>query len=129
MNPMRTAYLAAVSARWSGAQLRDARANWRMFEERREELEALVTAYRRDNWQKDLAGKCHNSPGSLAGMCWLYAGNAPDFLYVDFEEHFQTFFLRRGILAYLKLLCEAREAAAAAPEPTLPLPFGLTPAA
>ncbi len=88
--------------------LRDARRNWHVFEEVREDLLEWVKLYHRDSWL-NVGEKCHSADGTLTGLGWLAGRNLHQL--IDFEENLQTCFLRRGLVSYLKLLLRDVEAA------------------
>lgn len=107
--PDRAEYIARCAARWDGPYMRDARRHWTTWVEIHDRLlESIVVPYLRDNWAKDLAGTCHNRPGTLTGYCWMMAdafAAQPGALgpLVDFNEPSQSVFLSRGLLIYLEL--------------------------
>lgn len=115
-------YREAVELRWARAALQDALMNWQLFEEHREKLAAWVEHYRRD-CQFQVGEKRHNPTGTLTGMAWLMAHSVAEQTagkgslgpFIDFEEHFQRCFLRRGLLIYLTLLLKEREPEAETP--------------
>ena len=84
-------------------------------------LEALHDL-RRDPFLKDLAGKFHNSEGTISGMLWNLQTNLnPDrsslWPLLDFEEHHQKVFLRRGLVVYCGILLdELKRESETAPE-------------
>jgi hypothetical protein len=99
-------YRKQVEQRWGGWSLQDALRNWHFFEEHKEALIGWLEHYRRDRWFS-VGEKCHNSSGTLTGMVWLASKQLPGL--IDFEEHFQACFPRRGVIAYLTLLLQERE--------------------
>ena len=104
-------YKAACRVRYGREPLRDALANWADFEERRADFAIWLEHYRRDP-RMTIGVKEHNPGGTLASLVWvMQVALEPDrsclLPCLDFEEHFQTVFIRRGLLIYLNLLQEA----------------------
>jgi hypothetical protein len=105
----RAEYLALCKARWSGPALGDARHNFNDFNEINEHLVEAMRAFHRDPMQEDISGKCLNPDGTLTEFLWkLQTGINPDKSslrpLLDFEEHFQKVFLRRGLVIYCTLI-------------------------
>lgn len=98
----RAAYLIACGQRWSGAQLSDARRNWRVFEENNESIVAVLAPYLRDNFCEDLGGKKHNPEGTLTAWLWKCSDCPENWWVWDFCEHYQKCHLRRGLIEYCK---------------------------
>ena len=101
-------YKAACKERYAGFLLRDALANWADFEERREDFTAWMNHYRRDP-RLTIGAKEHNPTGSLKALVWvMQTALEPDtsclFPCLDFADHHQAVFIRRGLLIYLELL-------------------------
>ena len=104
----RVNYVAECEKRYGGWTLQDALDNWFDFEERREVFGQWCDHFRRDP-QLRVGPKAHNPAGTLTGMVWvMQSALDPDrsclHPCLDFEEHFQVFFIRRGLMAYLTLL-------------------------
>ena len=111
---IRTRYIQQCRARWGGWALSDALSNWHGFEEIRETLIEAMRIYHLNPFLEDLAGNCHNSDGRLTSFLWqLQEGIQPDKRrldpLLDFEEHFQKVFLRRGLVIYCTILSEELE--------------------
>jgi hypothetical protein len=102
----RARYREMVAFRWYDEPLKDARRNFRLFEEHRAELEEIVRPYLRDNWCEDMAGKCRNPDGTLTGWLWKCTEVQENWWIWDFCNHYQRCHLRRGILQYCHLLIE-----------------------
>lgn len=100
--------------RWGGDALKDALSNWRGFESLRSDLTEALRVFCRDPFLQDLAGKCHNPKGTLSDFLWKlqsalqpHKGRLDPLL--DFEEHFQKVFLRRGLIIYCHALLHEME--------------------
>jgi hypothetical protein len=105
----RVRYNAECDQRWSGPAGQDARRNWAHFEEMRDDLTRVLRAFRVNPFLKDVAGKAHNPEGTLRDFLWkLQAAWQPDKgcldPLLDFEEHFQAVFLRRGLVIYCEMI-------------------------
>jgi len=103
-------YRQSCQQRWGRIALRDALDNWEDFEELRETFTTWCEHYRRDPMMY-VGQKAHNPDGTLTSMVYvMQAALAPDKSHLhpclDFEEHFQTCFIRRGLLIYLTLLLQ-----------------------
>ncbi len=115
----REVYALHCNQRWGGPALADAKRNWTHFQSIHAQLVEAMRAYRRDPFQEDVVGRKHNADGTLTAFLWnLQTALAPAesslFPLLDFEEHFQRVFLRRGLLIYCSMLLreiEAKEAA------------------
>jgi hypothetical protein len=97
--------------RWHGVALNDAISNWSLWKEWREYLVEAMNRFLHNPYQKDLGGKCHNPEGSLYQFLWnCQAAIQPDNRrldpFLDFEEHYQKIFLRRGLLIYCEDLID-----------------------
>ena len=106
-------YKASCRERYHSWTLRDARENWEIFEEQRETFRSWCDHYRRDP-QMMVGAKAHNPQGTLASMVWvMQVAIEPDRSRLcpclDFEENFQTVFIRRGLMIYLTLLLKELE--------------------
>ena len=111
---MKAEYDQRCRDRWGGLALRDALSNWVDFETLKADLARALSTWRRNPWQEDFAGKCHNPTGALSSFLWnLQLAWQPDRSrldpLLDFEDHFQKVFLRRGLVIYCQLLLEAME--------------------
>ena len=109
----RANYLESVKARWHGWALIDARENWSDFEELKETFRAWCDHYRRDS-RLCVGEKAHNPEGTLTSMVYvMQTALQPDKACLhpclDFDNHFQTVFIRRGLLMYLTLLLKEME--------------------
>lgn len=101
-------YRTAVDVRWDRDARADARRNRHLFTEHHDALAAWCERYHRDNWFQ-VGDKYHNSEGTVKGMLWLAAGNHDMRWLIDFCDHHQTCFLRRGAVAYCVLLIKRLE--------------------
>ena len=111
----RAAYLTECEKRWYGPALRDARANWSDFQELKPTLTEALRKYRHDPCLEDLSGKLHNPDGTLGSFLWrLQESLEPNrsclLPLLDFEEHYQRVFLRRGLIIYCTMLLREMEA-------------------
>lgn len=102
-------YKTECEKRWDGPALRDARGNWQHWGELHEQLEEAMRKFHRDPMQKDLAGAFHNPSGRLTDFLWTLqsAWNpSPSSLapLLDFCDHYQRIFLRRGLVIYCTML-------------------------
>jgi len=82
--------------------------------------------FRRDPFQTDLNGKCHNPTGHLTEFLWKLAEAVNEdksrlYPFLDFEEHHQKVFLRRGLVIYCKLILSEIENRHIIQDPCLPL--------
>lgn len=98
-------YESECDKRWYGVALSDALHNWNQWEEMREYLVEVMRQYRHNSGQVDMSGKYHNPDHSLSGFMWncqLTFDPTQTHLnpFLDFEEHYQKIFLRRGLLIY-----------------------------
>ena len=110
-------YRQSCQQRWGRIALRDALDNWENFEELRETFTTWCEHYRRDPMMY-VGQKAHNPDGTLTSMVYvMQSALAPDKSHLhpclDFEEHFQTVFIRRGLLIYLTLLLQEAPGGAA----------------
>lgn len=129
MKISRAEYVELCKSRWHGTALADALANFADFEEINEQLVDALRSFKRDPWQKDIADRCLNPDGTLSAFLWkLQTSITPDrsclYPLLDFEEHFQQVFLRRGLLFYCQLILREIETIPVESEPVLP--FALT---
>ena len=107
-------YKASCRERYHSQWLADALANWEIFEEHRDTFRAWCSHYRRDACLY-IGAKAHNPQGTLSSMVWvMQVAIEPDrsrlWPCLDFEEHFQTAFIRRGLMIYLTLLLKEMQA-------------------
>lgn len=107
----RAKYAEECEKLWAGFALRDAQKNWPHFQQYRLVLTEALKQFDKDPFLKDLTGKFHNPDGTLTAMLWsLQATLQPDKSrldpFLDFEETFQTVFLRRGLKIYCKMLLD-----------------------
>ena len=98
-------YRAECEKRWYGVALSDALYNFEQWEEMREYLVDVMRQYRHNTGQVDMSGKYHNPDHSLRGFLWncqaaLQSDHSRLNPFLDFEEHYQKIFLRRGLLIY-----------------------------
>ena len=110
----RSSYAVSVKKRWSGFARTNALNNWREFEEHKATFQSWCAHYKRDP-QMWVGQKAHNPEGALTSMVWvMQVAIQPDrsclWPCLDFEEHFQSVFIRRGLLIYLTLLLKEMEA-------------------
>lgn len=106
MNLDRKQYIDKCKERWHGVHLADAAQNWFGFEKIKTDLTEAMKEYKRNPGQKDLTGKYHNPDYTLTNFLWkLQSTLQPDKgrldPLIDFEEHFQKCFLRRGLIIFL----------------------------
>ncbi len=106
-------YRASCHERWHGVPLLNALDDWEDYQEHRATFTAWCEHYKRDP-QMFVGQKAHNPEGTLSSMVWvMQTAIEPDqsrlHPCLDFEEHFQTVFIRRGLLIYLTLLLKELE--------------------
>lgn len=99
----RERYVEACSRRWHGTHLKDALGNWRTWRKWHEALEKALPRY--------VAGES----GTLTEFIWklqaeVEADRASLYPFLDFEEHFQRVFVRRGLLIYCGMILRQLEA-------------------
>ncbi len=102
-------YNLKCAERWGGFALRDAKNNWSDFEEIKPVLTEAMESFRSNPMQRGVDGKYGNPDGTLTKFLWsLQSTLEPDRgclkPLLDFEEKFQTCFLRRGLLIYCQML-------------------------
>lgn len=119
MNLERVFYIDECNKRWIGPALSDARRNWHMFQEIQLQLIEALTEYRRDPFHEDIAERCQNPEGTLTAFLWkLQTAITPDrsclYPLLDFEEHFQKVFLKRGLIIFCAMILHDMEANTAA---------------
>lgn len=95
-------YVDACRKRWSGIHLNDAVGNWRTWRKWHEALEKALPRY--------VGGEAP----TLTEFIWKLHGKVqPDkaslYPFLDFEEHFQTVFVRRGLLIYCGMILRQQE--------------------
>lgn len=108
----KSAYRERCALRWSGRALRNALRNWEDWQELHPDLCRALKEWRSNPTIADLSGMDHCPSGTLVGFLWLLARSwapSPSSLgpLLDFEEHFQTVHLRRGIVQYCGLVLES----------------------
>ena len=97
-------YVDACRKRWSGIHLNDAVGNWRTWRKWHEALEKALPRY--------VSGESQNT---LAEFIWKLQGEVQEdkaslYPFLDFEDHFQTVFVRRGLLIYCGMILRQLEA-------------------
>lgn len=107
-------YISECEARWHGPALRDARSNWTAFEELKPVLTEALLAYHRDTQLEDVTGRLHNPDGTLTSYLWKFQDTLQSdksclHPLLDFEEHYQKVFLRRGLLIYCAMILRGFE--------------------
>ncbi len=112
----REIYVLHCQQRWGGPALADARRNWTHFQSIHAELSEAMRAFLRDPFQEDLFDRKHNADGTLTAFLWnlqtvLAPSDSSLFPLLDFEEHFQRVFLRRGLIIYCSMLLRQLEEA------------------
>ena len=114
MNCTLSNYKAECEKRYtSGFTFRDAVSNFSGFDERKEDFTAWARHYRKDPLLQ--TGKKYGNPdGTLSNLCWvMQAILEPDKSRLspclDFEEHYQKVFLKRGLVIYMTLLLKDLE--------------------
>ncbi len=106
-------YKAECVKRWHGIALRDALSNYEQWEEMQEYLTEAMRQYLRNPFQQNFleaaqtGEKCFNPSGSLNDFLWncqaaLQPSRSRLDPLLDFEEHYQKIFLRRGLIIYCK---------------------------
>jgi hypothetical protein len=113
----RREYQAECQKRWHGDPLLDASGNWRLWQELHSDLRSAMLQFKRNPCMVDLCGETH-ADGTLTDFLWkLQDAWQPDpgrlDPLLDFCEHYQRVFLRRGLLIYCTMLLRAIEAEAA----------------
>lgn len=111
---LKTAYIEKCKRRWYGVALKDAFHNWKTWKEMDEYLRDAMQQYIRNTGQVDARGEYHNPDHSLSGFLWncqeaLQKRKSNLYPFIDFEEHYQRFFLRRGLLIYCELILNELE--------------------
>jgi hypothetical protein len=124
VNIDRAAYREACAGRWHGEPLRNAFANWHDFEAMRGDLERCLRDFLHNPFTEDFSGTCHNRDGTLTSFLWnLQSAWQPDKSclrpLLDFCEHYQKIFLRRGLVIYCGMLLDAMREETASDEPQL----------
>lgn len=104
-------YISKCRERWYGEALRDAVWNWEDWEGWREYLTEAMRQFLRDPFMTDLGGKRHNPTGYLTEFLWRCQSAVQKNKYslnpfLDFEEHYQKVFLRRGLIIYCRGLLD-----------------------
>jgi hypothetical protein len=98
-------YHGECSQRWYGDALADALHNWRRWKEMHDYLTEAMRQYLRNPFQRDMGDRCFNPNGTLRGFLWhCQIALQPDRSrldpLLDFEEHYQKIFLKRGLIIY-----------------------------
>lgn len=98
-------YREKCGERWYGEALRDALHNWHEWEDMRDYLVDAIRQYLRNPFQRDLGDKFYNPDGTLTKFLWhCQEALQPDRSrlnpLLDFEEHYQKIFLKRGLIIY-----------------------------
>lgn len=111
----REAYRDKCRQRWCDEPLRDALANFRHFEAWRPKLLEALLKYHADPMQKQPDGTFLNGSGHLTDFLWtLQTQFQPDPSrldpLLDFCNHYQKVFLRRGLIIYCTALLRIIEA-------------------
>lgn len=128
MTISRDRYLELCRRRWSGPALADAQRNWRAWDDLRDTLEPALRRFNRDSFFEDCEGTCHNASGTLSGFLWMLQESLQESAshlhpFLDFEEHHQKVFLRRGLRIYCGLMLDAINAPIPTPQGTQELPL------
>lgn len=103
----RKEYVNRCRQRWHGFALRDALSNYATYKKHHDYLIEAMREYLKNPGQHDGAEKWYNPSGNLTSFLWnCQKAINPSGLYpfLDFEEHFQKVFLRRGLLIYCELI-------------------------
>lgn len=124
MTEARRQYREACRLRWSGPALADAFSNWRDFESMRDGLLDAMRKFHANPQMEDLCGKAHNPSGRLTDLLWtMQKAWQPDpaclLPFLDFCDHYQSIFLRRGLVIYCSMLLKELESVPAPGEPLL----------
>lgn len=115
-------YAQKCRERWDSDPLRNAIANWERWQSLRGNLIEAMQVYLHNPHMIDLAGKEHAN-GTLTDFLWkTQTAWQPDRSrldpLLDFCNHYQKVFLRRGLLIYCELLLQSLQTPATT-EPTL----------
>jgi hypothetical protein len=107
-------YMEECRQRWYGHALQDALSNWKTWQEMDEYLMEAMKQFQRNPFQKDIAGTYHNHNGTLSGFLYhCQEAIQPDKYridpFLDFEEHYQKVFMRRGLLIYCGAILDELE--------------------
>ena len=111
----RAHYNDQCALRWSGEPLRDARRNWHHYQGMQGDLVTALLAYKRNPMLHD-GGEFYGNPdGTLTSFLWkLQDAWQPDKSclapLLDFCDHYQKIFLRRGLLIYCTTILRHLEA-------------------
>lgn len=101
---------------WDREALRNALANWILFQRHHANLVAILRPYLADSMVPDLAGTYQNPEGTLTAWLWKCSA-APENSWIwDFCEHYQKCHLSRGLIIYCKMLIA--ELKATEPDPS-----------
>jgi len=115
-------YRAKCEQRWYGLALRDALANWKLWKEMDDYLRTAMREYLRNSGQVDATGNYHNPDHTLTGFLWncqtaLQKSKSSLYPFLDFEEHYQKIFLKRGLLIYCESILRELETESEKPLP------------
>lgn len=119
MNLDRETYVSRCAARWCNAPFVDAYRNWDGFEAIKGDLIENMRAFRRDPFMATPGGTVCNPEGTLTALLWKlqdgFTGGDKSKLcpLLDFDEHYQEVFLRRGLRIYCAMILEQLNAEAA----------------
>lgn len=107
----REAYKERCRVRWSREAYRDAMHNWCDFQELHATLEKHLREFVENPMLKYGEDKFYNPDGTLSSFLYhLQTVIQPDRSYLspllDFEEHYQTVFLRRGLVFYCEQILD-----------------------
>ena len=124
MTAAKRQYLEACAMRWSWPELSNAFSNWHAFEAMRDDLLDAMRKFRANPQMEDLSGKAHNPSGRLTDLLWtMQKAWQPDPAclrpFLDFCDHYQKVFLRRGLVIYCSMLLRELEPVPAPGEPLL----------
>jgi len=108
-------YKTKCEQRWYGIALHDALHNWKEWQEHKDYLTDAMKQYIHNPFQKDSLGeKYYNPEGTLTKFLW----NCQEAIqpskqrldpFLDFEEHYQKIFLKRGLIIYCEALIDEIE--------------------
>lgn len=110
----RDIYREECRKRWVGRFLHNALYNWNDFQEMHQAILEAMQAFRRDPFQMDITDKFHNPDGTLTTYLrkmqdTLQPDQSRLYPFLDFEEHFQKVFLRRGLIIYCTMILRELE--------------------
>lgn len=116
----RATYKAECEKRWHGDPLHDALANWKKWQELHDDLLEAMRSYKRNPGMVDMGGKYHNPDATLTSFLWkMQSAWQPNPCrldpLIDFCDHYQRLFLRRGLLIYCAMLLRCIETTPSTP--------------